>query len=205
MLLLSTQLFGDKTAARVPLRWIPFMDQIDDIGQYSWGSATLAWLYRNICRASNRNVVYIAGPLQLLQSWIFWSFVFNFSVVVDESKKALVTLHTLYLTTSKCYECDRLSWGSAVLANLYQQMCRGTHWEAQNLGGCATLLLSWAYYRIDVCRPQGDYDELRFPLIERWMGYEVGMDSLGPRVRMWRMYLNGVDHAMVNWTPYADP
>ncbi|MED6211753.1 hypothetical protein PIB30_076654 [Stylosanthes scabra] len=32
MLLLSTQLFGDKTAARVPLRWLPFVDQMDDLG-----------------------------------------------------------------------------------------------------------------------------------------------------------------------------
>ncbi|MED6108229.1 hypothetical protein PIB30_021685 [Stylosanthes scabra] len=73
-------------------------------------------------------------------------------------------------------------------------MCRATHFEAQNLGGCATLLLSWAYYRIGLCRPQGDYDELRFPLIEGWRGYVVGTDSLGPRVRMWRMCLNGVEH-----------
>ncbi|MED6147377.1 hypothetical protein PIB30_043518 [Stylosanthes scabra] len=74
-----------------------------------------------------------------------------------------------------------------------------------NVSGCATLLLSWAYYRIGVCRPQGDFDELRFPLVERWRGYVVGMDSLEPRVRMWRMIFNGVDHAGVNWTPYADP
>ncbi|MED6196980.1 hypothetical protein PIB30_052392 [Stylosanthes scabra] len=51
---------------------------------------------------------------------------------------------------------------------------------------------------------QGDFDELRFPLIERWRGYVVGTDSLGPRVRMWRMFLNGVDHVGVNWTPYVD-
>ncbi|MED6205800.1 hypothetical protein PIB30_021086 [Stylosanthes scabra] len=38
-----------------------------------------------------------------------------------------------------------------------------------------------------------------------WRGYEVGTNSLGPRVRMWRMFLNGVDHAGVNCTPYADP
>ncbi|MED6209596.1 hypothetical protein PIB30_056255 [Stylosanthes scabra] len=31
-------------------------------------------MYRNLCQASNRNVVAIAGPLQLLQSWIFWRF-----------------------------------------------------------------------------------------------------------------------------------
>ncbi|MED6208881.1 hypothetical protein PIB30_049281 [Stylosanthes scabra] len=48
--------------------------QLDDLGQYSWGSATLAWLYRNLCRASNMNVVAIAGPQKLQQSWIFWRF-----------------------------------------------------------------------------------------------------------------------------------
>ncbi|MED6221719.1 hypothetical protein PIB30_057509 [Stylosanthes scabra] len=30
-------------------------------------------------------------------------------------------------------------------------------------------------------------------------------DSLAPRVRMWRMVLNGVDHRAVEWTPYEDP
>ncbi|MED6182864.1 hypothetical protein PIB30_032787 [Stylosanthes scabra] len=29
-----------------------FCDQIDDLGQYSWGSATLSWLYRNPNQAS---------------------------------------------------------------------------------------------------------------------------------------------------------
>ncbi|MED6181979.1 hypothetical protein PIB30_024450 [Stylosanthes scabra] len=43
-------LFGDKTAARVLIRWIPFVDHLNDLGQYSWGSATLAWLYRNLYR-----------------------------------------------------------------------------------------------------------------------------------------------------------
>ncbi|RYR17723.1 hypothetical protein Ahy_B03g062415 [Arachis hypogaea] len=38
------------------------------------GSAALAWLYRCMCRVTNRHVVKLAGPLQLLQSWIFWRF-----------------------------------------------------------------------------------------------------------------------------------
>ncbi|MED6132402.1 hypothetical protein PIB30_018602 [Stylosanthes scabra] len=74
MLLLSTQLFGEKISARVLVRWIPFVDQLDDLGQFSWGSTTLAWLYMNLCQASNKNVVAIEGPLQFLQSWIFWRF-----------------------------------------------------------------------------------------------------------------------------------
>ncbi|MED6169702.1 hypothetical protein PIB30_023726 [Stylosanthes scabra] len=60
MLLLSTQLFEDKTVARVPVRWIPFVDQLDDLGKYSWGSATLAWLYR---KSNIRNMVTIAWTM----------------------------------------------------------------------------------------------------------------------------------------------
>ncbi|RYR25389.1 hypothetical protein Ahy_B02g059105 [Arachis hypogaea] len=44
------------------------------MGGYSWGSAALAWLYRCMCRVANRHIVKLAGPLQLLQSSIFWRF-----------------------------------------------------------------------------------------------------------------------------------
>ncbi|XP_072073858.1 serine/threonine-protein phosphatase 7 long form homolog [Arachis hypogaea] len=74
MMLLSTQLFMDKSANRVHLRWLPFVARLDDMGSYSWGATALAWLYRCMCRVANRNVTNLAGPLQLLQSWIFWRF-----------------------------------------------------------------------------------------------------------------------------------
>ncbi|RYR15206.1 hypothetical protein Ahy_B04g071931 [Arachis hypogaea] len=74
MMLLSTQLFGDKSANWVRIRWLPFVANLDDMGRYRWGSAALAWLYRCMCRIANRNVTNLAGPLQLLQSWIFWWF-----------------------------------------------------------------------------------------------------------------------------------
>ncbi|RYQ94838.1 hypothetical protein Ahy_B08g089787 [Arachis hypogaea] len=74
MMLLSTQLFGDKSANQVHIRWLPFVANLDDMGRYSWGSAALAWLYRCMCRVANRNVTNLVGPLQLLQSWIFWRF-----------------------------------------------------------------------------------------------------------------------------------
>ncbi|MED6208529.1 hypothetical protein PIB30_045929 [Stylosanthes scabra] len=44
MMLLPTSLFLDKTAARVYLRWLPFVECIDKLSRYSWGSAVLAWL-----------------------------------------------------------------------------------------------------------------------------------------------------------------
>ncbi|RYR15164.1 hypothetical protein Ahy_B04g071891 isoform B [Arachis hypogaea] len=71
MMLLSTRLFGDKSANQVHIRWLPFVANLDDMGRYSWGSAALACLYQCMCRVTNRNVTNLAGPLYLLQSWIF--------------------------------------------------------------------------------------------------------------------------------------
>ncbi|RYQ86075.1 hypothetical protein Ahy_B10g105735 [Arachis hypogaea] len=74
MMLLGTQLFADKSGNRVHIRWLPFVARLEEMGTYSWGSAALAWLYRCMCRVANRNVIKLAGLLQLLQSWIFWRF-----------------------------------------------------------------------------------------------------------------------------------
>ncbi|QHO03048.1 uncharacterized protein DS421_13g429010 [Arachis hypogaea] len=67
-------LFGDKSGARVHLRWLSYVADLDGLEKYSWGSATLSWLYRCLCRVANWNVKNLAGPLALLQSWIFWRF-----------------------------------------------------------------------------------------------------------------------------------
>ncbi|RYQ94284.1 hypothetical protein Ahy_B08g089175 [Arachis hypogaea] len=74
MVLLGTQLFGDKFGTRIHIRWLPYVVRHEDMGGYSWGSATLSWLYRCMCLMANRHVVKLAGSLQLLQSWIFWRF-----------------------------------------------------------------------------------------------------------------------------------
>ncbi|QHO09379.1 protein MAIN-LIKE 1-like [Arachis ipaensis] len=74
MMLLGTQLFADKSGNRIHIRWLPYAARLEEMGSYSWGSAALAWLYWCMCRVANRHVVKLAGPLQLLQSWIFWRF-----------------------------------------------------------------------------------------------------------------------------------
>ncbi|RYR08482.1 hypothetical protein Ahy_B05g076186 [Arachis hypogaea] len=48
--------------------------RLDELGNHGWGSTTLAWLYRSMCRVANRNVTNLARPLHLLQYWIFWQF-----------------------------------------------------------------------------------------------------------------------------------
>ncbi|RYQ80529.1 hypothetical protein Ahy_Scaffold1g106884 isoform A [Arachis hypogaea] len=74
MMLLGTQLFADKSGNRIYIRWLPYVARLEEMGSYSWESTALAWLYRCMCRVANRHVVKLAGPLQLLQSWIFWRF-----------------------------------------------------------------------------------------------------------------------------------
>ncbi|RYR62982.1 hypothetical protein Ahy_A04g020760 [Arachis hypogaea] len=74
MILLSTQLLGDKSDTRMHIRWLLYIVRLKDIGGYSWGSTALSWLYRCLCHVANRNVVKLAGLFQLLKSWIFWWF-----------------------------------------------------------------------------------------------------------------------------------
>ncbi|RYR38117.1 hypothetical protein Ahy_A09g043070 [Arachis hypogaea] len=39
-------LFEDKSGTHLHICWLPYVARLEDMGQYSWGSATLSWLYR---------------------------------------------------------------------------------------------------------------------------------------------------------------
>ncbi|RYR55068.1 hypothetical protein Ahy_A06g030319 [Arachis hypogaea] len=52
MLLIGTILFWDKSGAGVHWKFLPLLRDFGSIGQYSWGSACLAYLYKALCRAS---------------------------------------------------------------------------------------------------------------------------------------------------------
>ncbi|XP_057971910.1 uncharacterized protein LOC131160335 isoform X2 [Malania oleifera] len=69
LLLIGGCLFADKSQNNVHLMFLPLLSDLDDAGNYSWGSATLAWLYRELCRATVPSTREIAGPLILLQLW----------------------------------------------------------------------------------------------------------------------------------------
>ncbi|KAI8021447.1 hypothetical protein LOK49_LG03G00523, partial [Camellia lanceoleosa] len=49
--------------------FLPLLRDFDRIPEYSWGGATLACLYRMLCRATKADTNEIAGPLVLLQVW----------------------------------------------------------------------------------------------------------------------------------------
>ncbi|XP_025692338.1 protein MAIN-LIKE 1-like [Arachis hypogaea] len=96
----------------------------------------------------------------------------------------------------------RLSWGLAVLAWLYCQMCRAMKHSQRNLGGCISLLLSWAYLHIPLLWPVG-FDTRRFLLVERWVEYRLDNAKGEHRLRHYRRMLNGIGILNVDWTPYA--
>ncbi|RYR00264.1 hypothetical protein Ahy_B07g088370 [Arachis hypogaea] len=61
MIMLGTQLFGDKSSTRIYIRWLPYVARLEDMGGYNWGSVALSWLYWCMCRVGNRHVVKWSG------------------------------------------------------------------------------------------------------------------------------------------------
>ena len=68
-MLLGENIFMDKSGDRVHLMFLEFLWNLRDSPQYSWGSGCLAWLYRELCRASHKDHSQIGGALQLVQYW----------------------------------------------------------------------------------------------------------------------------------------
>ncbi|KAK9133481.1 hypothetical protein Scep_013009 [Stephania cephalantha] len=67
--LLRGTLFADKSNNLVHITYLQFLEDFEAAGQYSWGSATLAHLYRQLCLAVDIDGAEIAGLVILLQLW----------------------------------------------------------------------------------------------------------------------------------------
>ena len=67
-------LFMDKSADRVSLLTLQLFNPISNARQYSWGSAVLAWFYRQLCSASKKDAMQIGRALLLVQLWAYSRF-----------------------------------------------------------------------------------------------------------------------------------
>ena len=65
--LLGDTIFDDKSDNRVHPMWVQQLEDLRNPEMYSWGSACLAWLNRELCRVSNRGTSQIGGCLLLVQ------------------------------------------------------------------------------------------------------------------------------------------
>ncbi|KAL8467064.1 hypothetical protein ACS0TY_035955 [Phlomoides rotata] len=72
LLLLGGLMMPDTSRCAVSLIYLTFLEDVTTAGAYSWGSAVLARLYRELCTASQSGAKSIAGAMSLLQIWA-WS------------------------------------------------------------------------------------------------------------------------------------
>ncbi|RYQ97649.1 hypothetical protein Ahy_B08g093728 [Arachis hypogaea] len=92
MMLLSTQLFSDKSGTRMHIRWLPN------------GSATLSWLYQCLCRVANINVVKLAGFRPDGFDAFHWPLATKYSLfIVVLFSNIYYILLSLFIT---CIECQ---------------------------------------------------------------------------------------------------
>ncbi|KAK5784868.1 hypothetical protein PVK06_039407 [Gossypium arboreum] len=76
----------------------------------------------------------------------------------------------------------KLSWGSTVLATLYKEMCGVTRPNKAKIGGCLSLLQSWA----------------RWNHSARYVGIPTSLEDI-------RLLLDQRSEAEFQWIPYEDP
>ncbi|KAG9458475.1 hypothetical protein H6P81_002983 [Aristolochia fimbriata] len=67
--LVGATIFSDGSARGVHMAYLTLFEDFEDAGRYSWGAATLAFLYRELAKACRTGVVGIAGCLTLMQLW----------------------------------------------------------------------------------------------------------------------------------------
>ncbi|KAH0707603.1 hypothetical protein KY290_010122 [Solanum tuberosum] len=65
--MIAGMMMTDTSGSFLKLMYLPMLEDVNAIGSYSWGSATLACLYRFLCKSSQSNQNEIAGFLPLLQ------------------------------------------------------------------------------------------------------------------------------------------
>lgn len=70
---LGASLFVDKSKTSVTSQLLPFLDPLEEVPNYAWGTAALAYLYRQLGIASRRDTTQMAGCLTLLEvSFTCW-------------------------------------------------------------------------------------------------------------------------------------
>ncbi|KAG8486235.1 hypothetical protein CXB51_019544 [Gossypium anomalum] len=94
------------------------------------------------------------------------------------------------------------SWGSAVLAMLYRELCRKTKPNAVDMGGCLILLQSWALYRMPFLASVS-HQPYVYPLVNRWSIYPgIGRSYTVPIYRL--MIEQHAGEGFI-WMPYRRP
>ncbi|XP_075483780.1 serine/threonine-protein phosphatase 7 long form homolog [Primulina tabacum] len=74
LMIIGRIMFPDYQGGSARLIFLQLLWDIDNVKSYSWGSAVLAFLYRELCNASRIEKITMAGPLYILHIWA-WSMI----------------------------------------------------------------------------------------------------------------------------------
>ncbi|KAH1075577.1 hypothetical protein J1N35_027905 [Gossypium stocksii] len=88
---------------RVHLQYLPLLVDLRSVRSYSWGSAVLSMLYRELCRTTDPDAVDIGGCLILLQSWALYRMPFLASVTHQPYVYPLVNRWSIYPGIGRSY------------------------------------------------------------------------------------------------------
>ena len=79
--MLGGMLFMDKSGERLSIMYLQFFNPISNGKNYSQGNVALSWLYRHLCKASEKTAKQIGGTLLLVQLWAWARFPHIFPVI----------------------------------------------------------------------------------------------------------------------------
>ncbi|XP_071694767.1 serine/threonine-protein phosphatase 7 long form homolog [Rutidosis leptorrhynchoides] len=114
---------------------------------------------------------------------------------------------------------NRISWGSAVLAHLYRNLCKAaTNYEAKTINGSLILVQLWVYKRIpslapilknDVRRipanmPPNEIPLIRAPYGSRWHGKRTNKNTPAHVLSTVCSLLSALTPRQFIWKPYDD-
>jgi Plant mobile domain len=77
LMLVGTILFPAHPGHSISAIYLPLFEDFQKAGRYSWGSAVLAFLYRELCCATKSKRGLIGGASMLLQMWSWMRFPFG--------------------------------------------------------------------------------------------------------------------------------
>ncbi|KAG8484012.1 hypothetical protein CXB51_023200 [Gossypium anomalum] len=156
--------------------------------KFNWLKQNFQYLPRN---PTQMDIIYAARAfiLQLIGGILMPD--------VNQNKVSL-----MYLPLLEDLElAGRFSWGSAVLACLYRELCRATKPSTKTMGGCCLLLQSWALYRMPFLASVS-HQPYVWPLVNRW----ITVPGIGRyfTVPMYRMMMETHSGDAFIWMPYNE-
>ncbi|KAL5702718.1 protein-serine/threonine phosphatase [Ranunculus cassubicifolius] len=97
-------LFPDTSGKFVDIRYLTILENLDDVGLYAWGAATLSYLYASLSAFALSSVYDLRGCVMLLQVWIHEHFPSIGRPVVQDGDYQICALK--YVTSCRRYPQD---------------------------------------------------------------------------------------------------